>query len=144
MIVGTNAAKYPTKVNFSEIFLYATIGLFFVFRPIAISVVISANPNVNASMIYTKIKIPPPYCAAKYGNLHRFPRPIAELAAANTNPSPPENVPLFFSIFLFAFLLNCCRPQTFSCRRQHIYSLHGTDHPVHFTFFILLLQLLLR
>lgn len=80
-------------------FPYALVGLSFVFLPIAISVVISVKPNVSARIIYTRINIPPPYWAARYGNLHKFPKPTALPAAASTNPMPPEKLPLFlFSI----------------------------------------------
>ena len=42
--------------------------------------------------------MPPPYFAARYGNLQRLPKPTAEPAAAKTKPSLPEKVSRFVSI----------------------------------------------
>ena len=49
-------------------------------------VVIDSDPKVIAKIRYTNKNIPPPYFAARYGNLHIFPSPTAEPAAARTNP----------------------------------------------------------
>ena len=71
-----------------------------------------AKPNVTARMIYTNRKLPPPYCAARYGKRHRLPRPTAEPAAASTKPMRLEKLLLdFCSIFckllpyMFSFYL---------------------------------------
>lgn len=39
-------------------------------------------------------KLPPPYLAAKYGNLHMFPNPTADPAVASTKPILLEKPPL--------------------------------------------------
>ena len=38
---------------------------------------------------------PPPYFAARYGNLHRFPNPTAEAEAANTHANEPDQLARF-------------------------------------------------
>ena len=73
---------------------YAPITLLPVFLPMAISVIISANPKVTASIRYISKNIPPPYFAARYGKRQIFPNPTAEPAAARINPSLEPN-PLF-------------------------------------------------
>ena len=88
-MIGTSVAKYPTQINFLFICSNARIALAFVFLPIPISITNKEKPNVSAKIKYTRIKIPPPYWAAKYGKRHRFPKPTALPAAARTNPSPP-------------------------------------------------------
>ena len=57
-----------------------------VLLPMATSVIISVNPKVTARRTYVIRKAPPPYFAARYGNLHIFPSPTAEPAAARTKP----------------------------------------------------------
>ena len=57
----------------------------------------SVKPNVTTRTKYTNKKIPPPYCAARYGNLHRLPNPTALPAAARTKPILPLKLPLFVS-----------------------------------------------
>ena len=61
--------------------------------PMAISVIIRATPNVITSTRYVTRNAPPPYCSARYGKRHRFPRPTAEPAAARMKPSLPEKLP---------------------------------------------------
>ena len=56
---------------------------------------LKANKYI-AKRIYTKRKIPPPYFAARYGNLHILPKPTALPAAANTNPIEPLKLAFFF------------------------------------------------
>jgi hypothetical protein len=59
----------------------------------------SVKPTVKTSIRYMIRNRPPPSFAARYGNLHKFPKPTALPAAASTNPMPPEKLPLFlFSI----------------------------------------------
>ena len=99
-MIGTKVARYPTHANFLLIVSKARIALAFVFLPIPISITSNEKPKVSASIKYTKIKIPPPYCAAKYGNLHKFPRPTALPAAASTNPRPP------LKLLLSSFITN--------------------------------------
>jgi hypothetical protein len=45
---------------------------------------------------------PPPYLAARYGNLHIFPSPTADPAAAKINPILLENSLLSFIICLLS------------------------------------------
>ena len=58
---------------------------------------------------YTRRKIPPPYFAARYGNLQIFPRPTADPATASTYPIFPEKLarfpdcPLLLIEFLHSF-----------------------------------------
>ena len=108
MITGIINAIGPINPNLESTSLYALVGLNFVFLPIAISVVIRVKPNVSASIMYTRINIPPPYCAARYGNLHRLPSPTALPAAASTNPISPVKLPLFFFSISYSkpFLIN--------------------------------------
>ena len=79
----------PPKLSQPTFFPFAKLrnaptGLFLVIRPRADSATIIVYPNVNASMIYTSRKIPPPYFAARYGNLQIFPSPTDAPAADRT------------------------------------------------------------
>ena len=85
-MIGTNAAKTPKNPKRLSSDLKALMALRPVLRPIEISVIINANPNVTARIRYTNKKDPPPYFAARYGKRHKFPRPTAEPDAASTNP----------------------------------------------------------
>ena len=67
--------------------LNAPIALRFVILPIVVSDIIMAYPNVSVSIRYVNKNIPPPYFAAKYGNLQILPSPTAEPATANMYPS---------------------------------------------------------
>ena len=89
------AARYPTAPKRLSNALKAPIALKPVFRPIAISAIIKEKPKVTAKIRYTSKNVPPPYLAARYGNLQIFPRPTAEPAAASTNPILFEKFPLF-------------------------------------------------
>ena len=65
MMNGTNAASQPRNPNRLSSALYAPMQDRRVFRPMAISVIISEKPNVSARIRYTSRKIPPPYRAAR-------------------------------------------------------------------------------
>ena len=103
MIIGMIAASTPRKPKRLSNFLKAPIALSPVFLPIAISAIINEKPNVTARIRYTRRNVPPPYFAARYGNLQRLPSPTADPAAASTNPilleklllcdikNPPQN-----------------------------------------------------
>ena len=87
----TDAAINPINPKRESNDLYASIGLSLVLRPKATSAVSNVKPNVNNNNIYTSTNNPPPFCAARYGNLQMLPRPTAEPAAAITNPNFPVN-----------------------------------------------------
>ena len=76
-----------------------------VILPSTVSDVIRVYPKVKASMIYTSTNAPPPYFAARYGNLQILPRPTAEPAVARTYPSEPENLLLLSFVFVILFYL---------------------------------------
>ena len=108
MRIGIIALIHPPKDANLELpkNLKAPTGLFLVIRPIDVSATIIVYPNVRARMIYTNKNIPPPYLAAKYGNLHIFPRPTEAPAADNTNPSFPEKELLLLLCFFIIFYLS--------------------------------------
>ena len=89
---GTRKVKRPRNFHFGLSSSKAFSAFFFVFRPIATSVVSNTNPKVNTSTRYTRRNRPPPSFAHKYGNLQIFPTPTALPAAAKTKPIEPEKL----------------------------------------------------
>ena len=81
----------------------APTGLFLVIRPKAVSETRRVYPNVTTNTRYTNRKIPPPYFAARYGNLHILPSPTADPAIARTYPIRPEKDPLVCGVFAVLF-----------------------------------------
>ena len=80
--------------------------------------------------------MPPPYCAAQYGNLHRFPRPTALPAAAITNPILPVKLLLFSFIFPYFSLFKRASFEYDSFNKNHniIYGLCQLQNPSEHSF----------
>ena len=93
--IEINDVIYPMNEYFFLILPKAPMALSPVFLPIAISQTIKAKPKVMEKITYTNKKIPPPYLAERYGNLHILPRPTALDADAKIKPTLPEKLLLF-------------------------------------------------
>ena len=87
---GIADVKMPIKAYFFPKDLKAPSALCPVLRPSADSSIINVKPKVTTSTTLVMRNTPPPYCAARYGNRHRFPKPIAEAAAAKMNAHLPD------------------------------------------------------
>ena len=82
--------------------------LFWLPRPTANSITMIGSPKIKRKNRYRSTNAPPPYTPVIYGNLHTFPRPIAQPADININPSLDENFSLvstYLISFYFIFLI---------------------------------------
>ncbi len=66
---------------------YALTGSWRVFLPSDISVIITGTPKITIKNRYAIKNGNPPFLPIRYGNFHKFPRPIAAPAVAMIKPS---------------------------------------------------------